>query len=117
MNRSAIEWAGRLAWQLILPFLDACRERSLGSPGVPTAMFEPSPKVVALQSRLAIFLNETILANEQTYQDQLDQGGRWRVPPVMEEMKTKARATGLWNLFLPDSDLGLGLTNLEYAPL
>src|SRR5262245_13782492 len=80
-------------------------------------MFEPSPKVVALQSRLDTFLNEAILPNEKTYQDQLDQGGRWRIPPVMEEMKSKARAAGLWNLFLPDSDSGPGLTNLEYAPL
>jgi acyl-CoA dehydrogenase len=80
-------------------------------------MFELSPKVVALQSRLAAFLNETILPNEKTYQDQLEQGGRWQNPPVMEEMKAKARAAGLWNQFLPDSDLGPGLTNLEYAPL
>src|SRR5262245_5129334 len=80
-------------------------------------MFEPSPKVVALRSRLATFLNETILPNEKTYQDQLDQVGRWRIPPVMAEMKAKALAAGLWNLFLPDSDLGPGLTNLEFAPL
>src|SRR5262245_3819507 len=78
-----------------------------------SVMFEPSPKVTQWQSRLTEFLNETVLPNEGTYKDQLDRAGRWQVPPVMEEMKAKAKAAGLWNLFLPGSDLGPCLTNLE----
>ena len=44
-------------------------------------------------------------------------GDRWRLSPIIDELKPKARSAGLWNLFLPDSELGAGLTNLEYAPL
>src|SRR5439155_19443703 len=53
---------------------------------------------------------------EPTYHAQF-QDRRWQPPPVIEELKAKARAAGLWNLFLPESEYGAGLTNLEYAPL
>ena len=80
-------------------------------------MFEHSPKVTDLQAKLTEFLHDSILPNERIYGEQLDQGGRWNIPPIMEELKAKARAAGLWNLFLPASEYGAGLTNLEYAPL
>jgi acyl-CoA dehydrogenase len=80
-------------------------------------MFEHSAKVKELQARLAAFLDEHVYPRERTYYAQLDEGSRWRVPPVMEELKARARADGLWNLFLPESEFGAGLTNLEYAPL
>src|SRR5215470_17668719 len=57
-----------------------------------------------------------IYPNESVYEAQLA-ANRWEQPPIMEELKAKARAAGLWNLFLPDSEYGAGLTNLEYAPL
>ncbi|QZT33560.1 acyl-CoA dehydrogenase [Caldalkalibacillus thermarum TA2.A1] len=80
--------------------------------------FEFSEKVKKLKKELQAFMEEVVYPNEQTYEEQLKQAGsRWQVPPVMEEMKAKAKAAGLWNLFLPDSEYGAGLTNLEYAPL
>ncbi len=80
--------------------------------------FEYSAKTTRYMEQLADFMNEYVYPNEQTYADQLNsQPSRWQVPPVMEELKTKARERGLWNLFLPDSEHGAGLTNVEYAPL
>ncbi|WP_085524284.1 acyl-CoA dehydrogenase [Tuberibacillus sp. Marseille-P3662] len=80
--------------------------------------FEYSDKVKQLQAKLNDFMEDVVYPNETTYKEQLDTGNnRWEIPPVMEEMKTKAKASGLWNLFLPDSEYGSGLTNLEYAPL
>ena len=79
--------------------------------------FEFSDKVKELQKRVAAFMEEHVYPNEKVYAQQVAEGGRWCVPPVMEEMKAKARAAGLWNLFLPASEHGAGLTNLEYAPL
>jgi acyl-CoA dehydrogenase len=66
---------------------------------------------------LIAFLNETIYPAETTYGEQLEANGRRQIPPIMEELKSKARGAGLWNLFLPESEYGAGLTNLEYAPL
>ncbi|MBF6617136.1 MAG: acyl-CoA dehydrogenase family protein, partial [Candidimonas sp.] len=54
---------------------------------------------------------------EKIFYKQVEEGGRWKPTAIVEELKAKARAEGLWNLFLPDSELGFGLTNLEYAPL
>ena len=79
--------------------------------------FEFSGKVADLQNRLQTFMDEHIYSNEKPYQDQIREGDRWKIPPLMEDLKAKARAAGLWNLFLPDSEYGAGLTNLEYAPL
>ncbi len=80
--------------------------------------FEYSPKVKALQKRLQEFMDAYVYPNEETYYNQLNsQGDRWQIPPIMEELKAKAKSAGLWNLFLPESERGAGLTNLEYAPL
>ncbi|SFJ25839.1 acyl-CoA dehydrogenase [Thermoflavimicrobium dichotomicum] len=80
--------------------------------------FDYSDKVKELQKRLTEFMEQVVYPNEATYQQQLNEApNRWTTPPIMEEMKAKARAAGLWNLFLPDSEYGAGLTNLEYAPL
>jgi acyl-CoA dehydrogenase len=78
-----------------------------------------SAKVKELQTRLTNFMEEHVYPNEKVYEQQLnDQENRWSaVPQVMEDLKEKAKAAGLWNLFLPESEYGAGLTNLEYAPL
>jgi acyl-CoA dehydrogenase len=63
-------------------------------------------------------MDEFVYPNEKTYEGQLEAAeSSWTIPPVMEELKEEARSAGLWNLFLADSELGAGLTNLEYAPL
>ncbi len=80
--------------------------------------FEYSPRTLELKARVESFMDDHVYPNEQVFLDQLDQAeSRWIVLPIIEELKLKAKAAGLWNLFLPDSDLGAGLTNLEYAPL
>jgi acyl-CoA dehydrogenase len=78
--------------------------------------FEYSDKVKALQHRLQAFMDEYIYPNEQRFLDEIGRN-RWLPAKITEELKPKARAAGLWNLFLPDSEDGAGLTNLEYAPL
>src|SRR3989442_14974580 len=79
--------------------------------------FEYSGKVQALQKRVAAFMDEHIYPNEATYSDQICRGDRWQPTSIVEQLKPIARAAGLWNLFLPHSERGAGLTNLEYAPL
>jgi acyl-CoA dehydrogenase len=79
--------------------------------------FEYSAKVKELQKQLLSFMDEHIYPHEATFQAQLREGDRWRPAPIIEELKVQARQAGLWNLFLPDSEYGAGLTNLEYAPL
>jgi len=79
--------------------------------------FEHSAKVVDLQRRLTAFMDEHVYPSEAIYHRQIADGDRWQPPPIVEDLKPKARAAGLWNLFLPDSDYGAGLTNVEYAPL
>ena len=79
--------------------------------------FEYSNKVKDLQDKLTNFMNEHVYKNETVYKEEVEKGGRWCVPKIMEDLKSKAKAQGLWNLFLPESDLGAGLTNTEYAPL
>ncbi len=78
--------------------------------------FEFSDKVKNLQGRLQAFLDDHIYPNEQRFYDEVEQN-RWSPTRIVEELKLKARAAGLWNLFLLDSEQGAGLTNLEYAPL
>lgn len=80
-------------------------------------MFEFSPKVQQLQERLSAFMEEHIYPNEKRYYKEAEELGPWKVAPVLDELKPKARAAGLWNLFLPESAHGAGLTNFEYAPL
>jgi acyl-CoA dehydrogenase len=78
--------------------------------------FAYSAKVRELQDRLGRFMDEHIYPNERRYED-VAPDARWQPRPIVEELKPKARAAGLWNLFLPESEDGAGLTNLEYAPL
>jgi acyl-CoA dehydrogenase len=79
--------------------------------------FEFSPRVKDLQKRLTAFMDEHIYPSEEKYQAHCEGPNKWQPVPVIEELKPKARAAGLWNLFLPASERGAGLTNLEYAPL
>lgn len=78
--------------------------------------FEFSEKTKELQRRLLAFMDEHIYPNELRFNDEIERN-RWQPTRAIEELKPKARAAGLWNLFLPDSENGAGLTNLEYAPL
>ena len=78
--------------------------------------FDFSSKVKELQRRLRAFLHEYIYPSEHRFQQEVERN-RWVPVRVIEELKPQARAAGLWNLFLPDSEDGSGLTNLEYAPL
>ena len=77
--------------------------------------FEFSEKAKDFQNRLTAFMQEYIYPNEQRYYDEIE-CDRWSPPQIIEELKPKARAARLWNLFLPDEH-GAGLTNFEYAPL
>ena len=79
--------------------------------------FEHSAKSKDLQQRLSAFMVEHIYPNEKVYKRQIGDGDRWQPVPIIEELKPRARAAGLWNLFLPESEYGAGLTNVEYAPL
>lgn len=81
--------------------------------------FSHTSKVKDLQEKLQHFMDEHVYPNEKLYDDQLkQQDDRWsQVPPIIEELKEKAKSAGLWNLFLPNDAHGAGLTNLEYAPL
>jgi acyl-CoA dehydrogenase len=78
--------------------------------------FAFSGKVNDLQQRLQHFMDEYVYPNEQRFYDEVERN-RWSPTTVIKELKPKARAAGLWNLFLPDQEHGAGLTNLEYAPL
>jgi acyl-CoA dehydrogenase len=78
----------------------------------------PSAKAVEIGERVKAFLEEHIIPAEHTYHQQLDEGGdRWQSPPIMEELKAKAKKAGLWNLFLPKKHYPDSLTNLEYASI
>jgi acyl-CoA dehydrogenase len=80
--------------------------------------FDHTEKVLTLRGQVGAFMEEFVYPNEGTYADQLAASeDRWSIPPIVEELKAEARSRGLWNLFLPDSEDGAGLTNLEYAPL
>jgi acyl-CoA dehydrogenase len=79
--------------------------------------FEYSDKVQALRQQVLQFMDEYIYPNERRFYEEINTGDRWQPTSIVEELKEKARAAGLWNLFLPESEYGAGLTNLEYAPL
>jgi len=79
--------------------------------------FDHSPNVQALQKKLTQFMGQHVYPNEKRYKEEVNAGDRWQAPALIEELKQKARAQELWNLFLPHSKHGAGLTNLEYAPL
>ena len=79
--------------------------------------FDFSPRVRDLQDRLTAFMDEHVYPNERRFAAEIATGDRWQPTSIVEELKPKARAAGLWNLFLPDSERGAGLANLEYAPL
>ena len=78
--------------------------------------FEHSPQALELQARLSAFMARHVTPVEHLYREQVESGYRTRRPPVLEELKRRARAEGLWNLFLP-GDHGAGIGNLDYAPL
>ncbi|RFA27270.1 acyl-CoA dehydrogenase [Alkalilimnicola ehrlichii] len=81
-------------------------------------MFEYTERTKQLQEKLLRFMDDYIYPNEKVFKEQhaaLDDP--WDNPPILEELKTKAKEQGLWNLFLPDSEYGAGLSNFEYAPL
>jgi acyl-CoA dehydrogenase len=80
-------------------------------------LYPESEKTAALKRRLESFMDRHVYPNEDRFYKEAEDLGPWKVYPVVEELKPKARAEGLWNLFLPESDHGAGLTNLEYAPL
>jgi acyl-CoA dehydrogenase len=80
--------------------------------------FDFSPKTERLKAQVLSFMDREVYPAEAVFERQLNEApSRWQIPPVMEELKQKAKAEGLWNLFLPESGLGAGLSNLEYAPL
>ena len=80
-------------------------------------LFEFPAHVRELEARLRAFMDEHIYPNEKRYHEQIAIGDRWQPTAIIEELKPKARAAGLWNLFLPDKEYGAGLSNFEYAPL
>ena len=80
--------------------------------------FEYSAQTIEYLEQVRAFMDAHVLPNEAVYAQQVNAGAsRWDVPPIMEELKARARQQGLWNLFLPESEYGPGLTNLEYAPI
>ena len=78
---------------------------------------DKSPRVLELEARLLAFMEEHIYPNEKRFYQEAEDQGPWRLYPIVEELKVKARAAGLWNMALPDPAHGMGLSNLEYAPL
>jgi acyl-CoA dehydrogenase len=80
--------------------------------------FEPSQRCTEFKERLTAFMDEHVYPAEEVYERQLRESGNPHFqPPVMEELKDKAREAGLWNMFLPDEEHGAGLSNSDYAPL
>ena len=80
-------------------------------------MFEFSKKSKDLQEELKVFMDEHVYPNEENITSEIHSGNIWEPSNIIEDLKDKAKKKGLWNLFLPDSDKGAGLSNLDYAPL
>ena len=80
--------------------------------------FQPSERCTEFKERLSAFMDEHIHPAEALYERQLrESGDPHHQPAIMEELKSRAREAGLWNMFLPDASLGAGLSNSDYAPL
>src|SRR5690606_33970223 len=80
--------------------------------------FDHSPRAKEYLKKVQTIMKEQILPAEAAYYAHLQQPGQqWTQPPVMEQLKAEAKRQGLWNLFLPDEEHGVGLSNVEYAPL
>ena len=75
--------------------------------------FEYSQKTKDYVERVGAFMDKNLYPNEEELEQQIEDGGRWCVIPLLEEIKARAKTAGLWNLFLPDSGRGAGLSNLE----
>ena len=83
-----------------------------------TDIFQLSPKAADYRARVERFMAEHVYPNEAAlFETAETQADRWEALALLEELRAKAKAEGLWNLFLPESEYGAGLTNLEYAPL
>ena len=80
-------------------------------------MFEFSKKSLELQEKLRVFMDMYVYPNEDNITEEINSGNIWQPSTIIEDLKAKAKAEGLWNLFLPESDKGAGLSNLDYAPL
>ncbi|PDT72476.1 acyl-CoA dehydrogenase family protein [Bradyrhizobium sp. C9] len=80
-------------------------------------LFQETPRVAELKHRLQSFMDRHVYPNEARFYREAEELGPWKIYPVVEELKPIARDEGLWNLFLPESEHGAGLSNLEYAPL
>ncbi len=83
----------------------------------PYAGFQVAPRAKEIYQKLHAFMEAHVYPNEKLFHEQINEGDRWQPAPIMEELKARARAEGLWNLFLPESEYGAGLTNLAYAPM
>jgi len=80
--------------------------------------FQPSERCQEFKERLIAFMDQHVYPAETLYERQLhDSGDPHHQPPIIEELKARAREAGLWNMFLPDASLGAGLSNSDYAPL
>ncbi|MFT6583567.1 MAG: acyl-CoA dehydrogenase [Alphaproteobacteria bacterium] len=79
--------------------------------------FEYSDTTKELSLRVEKFMRDHVYPNETTFDEQVATGDRWQPVQILDDLKSKAKDEGLWNLFLPESDYGAGLTNIEYAPL
>lgn len=80
-------------------------------------MIEMSEKCADLHARITAFMDAHIYPSERAIADEAASGDRWQPSAIVEKLKGKARDAGLWNLFLPESEFGAGLTNYDYAPL
>ena len=78
--------------------------------------FNHSDRANQILNKIKIFMDKNVYPSEKIYKEQLKENSE-KVPVIMEELKLKAKGEGLWNLFLPDESLAIGLNNVEYAPL